>query len=136
MLFCSESRNTVVSHRGEVIGLGGYGAIKDWVRDGKSIRAGDVGAMIDPAHRGRGYATEAFRLAINWAFTSAREGGPQLDLVTITTGEGNGAMIRLADEKLGLKGKGTRRNSPEQGAEDTIELYYELTKEDWQTVSH
>ncbi|OAA81158.1 Acyl-CoA N-acyltransferase [Akanthomyces lecanii RCEF 1005] len=118
-----------------VIGLGGYGAIKNWVRDGKPLRAGDVGAMIDPAHRGKGYATEAIRLAVDWAFAPAREGGLQLDLVTITTGEDNAAMVKLADEKLGLKGKGTRRPSQEEGGEGVTEVYYELTKKDWQEVS-
>ncbi|TQV96163.1 Acyl-CoA N-acyltransferase [Cordyceps javanica] len=117
-----------------VIGLGGYGAIKDWVRGGAPLRAGDVGAMIDPAHRGKGYAAEAIRLAVDWAFTPAAEGGPQLDLVTITTGEDNAAMIRLAEHKLGLKGRGTRRASEEKGQEGVAEMYYELTKKDWQDV--
>lgn len=120
---------------GLVIGLGGYGAIKDWVRDGRKIRAGDVGAMIDPAYRGKGYATEAIRLGIDWAFTPVSEGGPQLDLVTITTTEDNAPMVKLANEKLGLKGRGTRRASPEEGAESTVELYWELTKNDWQEIS-
>lgn len=120
---------------GLVIGLGGYGAIKDWVRDGKNIRAGDVGALIEPAYRGRGYATEAFRLAIDWAFTPVSEGGPQLDLVTITTLDDNAAMVKLADEKLGLKSLGQRRGSPEEGGEGKFEMYYELTKMDWEEVS-
>lgn len=118
-----------------VIGLGGFGAIKDWVRDGRPLRAGDVGAMMDPAHRRRGYAAEAIRLAIAWAFTPAEDGGPQLDLVTITTTEDNAAMVRLAEDKLGLRGRGTRRASEEEGTEPTTEMYYELTKQDWQAVS-
>lgn len=118
-----------------VVGLGGFGAIKDWVREGRPLRAGDVGAMIDPAHRGKGYATEAIRLAIGWAFTPASAGGLQLDLVTITTGEDNAAMVKLAEDKLGLKGRSTRRPSPEEGQENTTEIYYELTSKDWQEVS-
>ncbi|OAA68877.1 Acyl-CoA N-acyltransferase [Cordyceps fumosorosea ARSEF 2679] len=119
-----------------VIGLGGFGAVKDWTRAGRAVRAGDVGAMIDPAHRGRGYATEAIRLAIEWAFTpaAAEGGGPQLDLVTLTTSADNEAMVRLAGGKLGLRGRGTRRPSEEEGQEGVTELYYELTKEDWQEI--
>ncbi|EJP65737.1 Acyl-CoA N-acyltransferase [Beauveria bassiana ARSEF 2860] len=116
-----------------VIGLGGYGAIKELVRDGKTIRAGDVGAMIDPEYRGKGYATEAMRLAIDWAFAEATGGGGglQLDLVTVTTLEDNVAMVKLAEDRLGLKGRGTRRACGEEGAEGKTEVYYELTKEDW-----
>ncbi len=118
---------------GTVIGLGGYGAIKDWVRDGRKVRAGDAGVMIDPAYRGKGYATEAMRMAIDWAFTPVDAGGPQLDLVTITTGEENAAMVKLVDEKLGLRSQGNRRESPEKNAKGAIEMYYELTKEKWES---
>ncbi|KAF1737658.1 hypothetical protein CRV24_003280 [Beauveria bassiana] len=106
-----------------VIGLGGYGAIKELVRDGKTIRAGT----------GKGYATEAMRLAIDWAFAEATGGGGglQLDLVTVTTLEDNVAMVKLAEDRLGLKGRGTRRACGEEGAEGKTEVYYELTKEDW-----
>ncbi|KAM3522905.1 hypothetical protein MY4038_008405 [Beauveria bassiana] len=119
-----------------VIGLGGYGAIKELVRDGKTIRAGDVGAMIDPEYRGKGYATEAMRLAIDWAFAEATGGGGglQLDLVTVTTLEDNVAMVKLAEDRLGLKGRGTRRACGEEGAEGKTEVYYELTKEDRQRM--
>ncbi|OAA40783.1 acetyltransferase [Beauveria brongniartii RCEF 3172] len=121
-----------------VIGLGGYGAIKELVRDGRMIRAGDVGAMIDPEYRGKGYATEAMRLAIGWAFadaTTGSGGGLQLDLVTVTTLEDNVAMVKLAEDRLGLKGRDTRRACGEEGAEGKTEVYYELTKKDWQEVS-
>lgn len=116
---------------GTVIGLGGYGAIKDWVRDGRKVRAGDAGVMIDPAYRGKGYATEAMKMAIDWAFTPVSAGGPQLDLVTITTVADNSAMIKLVDEKLDLKSKGQRRESPEEDTNDVIEMYYEFNKEQW-----
>ncbi|KAM3559772.1 hypothetical protein MY1884_003271 [Beauveria asiatica] len=122
-----------------IIGLGGFGAIKELVRDGRKIRAGDVGAMIDPEYRGKGYATEAMRLAIDWAFADATTGsgggGLQLDLVTVTTLEDNVAMVKLAEDRLGLKGRDTRRACEEEGAEGKTEVYYELTKKDWQEVS-
>ena len=124
---------TSAEGNGTVIGLGGYGAIKDWTRDGRKVRAGDAGVMIDPAYRGKGYASEAMKLAIDWAFTPVSTGGPQLDLVTVTTLEGNAPMIKLTDEKLGLKGLGCRRESPEEDADGAIEMYYELTKELWES---
>ncbi|KAL6881163.1 acyl-CoA N-acyltransferase [Trichoderma novae-zelandiae] len=115
------------------IGLGGFGAIKDWERDGRNVRAGDVGVMMDPAYKRQGYGAEAMKMAINWAFTPASEGGPQLDLVTITTLEDNGLMLRLLHEKLGLEGKGVAR--PAEFDKDKNEIYYELSKENWESIS-
>jgi RimJ/RimL family protein N-acetyltransferase len=112
-----------------VIGLGGFGAIKDWERGGKKIRAGDVGVMMDPAYKRKGYGVEAMKMATSWAFMSAAEGGPQLDLVTITTLEDNEAMLKLLNEKFGLEGKGISR--PAEFDSDKNEMYYELSKEDW-----
>lgn len=111
------------------IGLGGYGAIKDWERDGRKIRAGDAGVVLDERHRGKGYAVEAMKLAIDWAFTPVADGGPQLDLVTITTLASNEAMIRLTEDKLGLKGKGVLRTA--EFGDPAGETYYELTPNEW-----
>ncbi|EGR51951.1 uncharacterized protein TRIREDRAFT_120120 [Trichoderma reesei QM6a] len=117
----------------KVIGIGGFGAIKDWERDGRKVRAGDVGVMLDPAYKRQGYGVEAMKMAINWAFTPASEGGPQLDLVTITTLEDNDPMVKLLHKKLGLEGKGVV--SPAEFDKDKNEIYYELTKEDWRSIS-
>ncbi|UNI21617.1 hypothetical protein JDV02_007593 [Purpureocillium takamizusanense] len=118
-----------------MIGLGGFGAIKDWVRDGTPLRAGDVGVMLAPAHRRRGYAAEAMRLAIDWAFTPVAAGGPQLDLVTVTTLAGNEPMVRLAEDRLGLRGRGVLRPAAGEHGESTVgELYYELTAEAWKRL--
>ncbi|KAK5998595.1 hypothetical protein PT974_00976 [Cladobotryum mycophilum] len=114
------------------IGLGGFGAIKDWERDGKKIRAGDVGVLIDPKYRGKGYAVEAMKMAINWAFSPVNAGGPQLDLITITTLEENTAMLNLV-KKLGIKGEGITR--PVEHEEGKQEVYYEVKPEDWQEAS-
>ncbi|KAK2590425.1 hypothetical protein QQS21_011898 [Conoideocrella luteorostrata] len=114
-----------------VIGLGGFGAIKDWERDGKKIRAGDVGVVIAEEYRGEGYALEAMKMAIDWAFTPVKHGGPQMDLVTVTTLANNTAMLRLTDEKLGLKGKGVLRDA--EFGDPAGEMYYELTAEEWDT---
>lgn len=111
-----------------VIGCGGYGAIKDWERDGKPVRAGDAGVLIDKVHRGKGYAVEAMKLAVDWAFIPVSEGGPQMDIVTITTVSTNDAMIKLTEDKLSLKGKGVRR----PGEFDPFEIYWELRQDDWE----
>lgn len=114
---------------GQIIGLGGYGAIKDWERDGRKIRAGDVGVLLDSQFRGKGYGLEALKLAIDWGFSPVSEGGPQMDLVTLTTLEDNAPMVRIAEEKLGLKGKGVLR--PAEFEADKNEWFWEMTAEDW-----
>lgn len=114
----------------KIIGVGGYGAIKDWVRDGVNVRAGDGGIVLDPEYRGKGYAAEAMKMDINWAFTSTSHGGPALDIVTVTTADYNTPMIKLVDDKLGLKGRGVRR----PGEFDPFEMYYEITKKEWDAI--
>lgn len=116
-----------------VIGLGGFGAIKTRMRDGRKIRSGDAGAMLDPAYKRRGYGTEAMKMAMGWAFTPTSEGGPQLDLVTITVLEDNEPMLELVNEKLGLEGKGIARLA--EFDDDKQEIYYELKKEDWENMN-
>ncbi|KJZ79822.1 hypothetical protein HIM_00536 [Hirsutella minnesotensis 3608] len=119
----------------EVIGLGGFGAIKTLhhpSRPGRSLRAGDAGVLIGESHRARGYAAEAMRLAIDWAFTPVAQGGPQLDLVTVTTLRDNAPMIALAERHLGLAGKGVLR--PAEGGEPVGEMYYELWPEEWHAM--
>ena len=113
---------------GAVIGLGGYGAIKQLERNGDTLRAGDVGALIDADYRGKGYATEAMKLAMDWGFATVAQGGLQLDLVTLTTLADNEPVIKLINDKLGLKGKSVTRESEMEGK---TELYWELKKEDW-----
>jgi RimJ/RimL family protein N-acetyltransferase len=116
-----------------IIGLGGFGAIKSPKRDGRRIRVGDAGVMLDPAYKRLGYGLEAMKMAIRWAFTPASEGGPQLDLVSITMLEDNDLMLKLVNEKLGLEGRGVTRES--EFDEDKLEVYYELTKEDWENIN-
>lgn len=116
-----------------VIGLGGFGAIKNRKREGRRVRVGDAGVMLDPAYKRRGYGLEAMKMAIGWAFTPVSEGGPQLDLVTITMLEDNALMLKLVNEKLGLEGRGVTRAS--EFDENKMEIYYELNKEDWESMN-
>jgi RimJ/RimL family protein N-acetyltransferase len=114
----------------KMIGLGGAGWIHTRDEDGKKIRAADMGVMIDPTYRGRGFAVEAMRLAAEWGFIPVKDGGPQFDLVTMTTLEENVAMVRLVENKLGLKG--VRRESKEKGVEGKMEVHWEVDAEKWE----
>ncbi|KAG8422926.1 hypothetical protein J3459_009953 [Metarhizium acridum] len=122
----------LTSEGDRVIGLGGFGAIKDWERRGGRVRAGDAGVVVDEAYRGNGYAAEAMRLAVDWAFTPVAAGGPQLDLVTVTTAATNTPMLALAEDKLGLRGKGVLRHH--ESGHAAGEMYYELTAAEWNHI--
>ncbi|KAH7165465.1 GNAT domain-containing protein [Dactylonectria macrodidyma] len=113
---------------GTMIGLGGYGAIKELERDGQKLRAGDVGVLIDADYRGKGYATEALKLAMDLGFAGVGQGGLQLDRITITTLDDNEPVIKLVNDKLGLSGKSVKREAEIAGK---MELYWELKKGDW-----
>ncbi|KAF9870373.1 acetyltransferase [Colletotrichum karsti] len=102
---------------GRVIGFGGFGGINE--TEGK-VRVGDVGVMIDKEFRGRGFAVEAMRLAVEWAFRGVEEGGLQLDRVSATMREENVAMVRLVEGRLGWEG--VRRGG---------EVFFEVTEETW-----
>lgn len=126
---------------GLVIGIGGFGSIKDLSpatgspvpppEDGRAggrdefVRVGDVGAMINAEYRGRGFAKEAVRLAMEWGFKSAAEGGLQLDQITATTLAKNAAMVKVLD-RFGWKGQ---PKTSEEGAE---ELDYKISWEQWE----
>ncbi|WYZ46310.1 hypothetical protein EsH8_IX_000535 [Colletotrichum jinshuiense] len=111
---------------GRVIGFGGFGGINEHEEEGRKVRVGDVGAMINPEHRGRGFATEALRLAVEWAFRGVREGGLQLDRVTATMSERNAPMVGLVEKKLGWQG--VVKPGKEEG---DGEVLFEVTKDTW-----
>lgn len=117
-----------------LIGIGGYGAIHTLPpsaeSNGHPRRAGDAGVVIDPEYRNRGIAVACMRMAIDWGFKSAEEGGLALDLVTITTSEDNEKMRKLVDQKLGLEGRGVAR----EGGPTGKEIYYELDKKAWEEL--
>ncbi|KAJ3550164.1 hypothetical protein NM208_g122 [Fusarium decemcellulare] len=121
----------IVEHGDEekVVGLGGFGSIKTWQREGKIVRAGDAGVLLDNEAQGKGYGREAMVLAMDWAAAPASEGGLQLDMITITTLADNEPMIGLVQKKLGLEGKGLLR--PAEFDKEKLEIYYEITAEDW-----
>ncbi|ORY62922.1 uncharacterized protein BCR38DRAFT_344380 [Pseudomassariella vexata] len=130
----------------QVIGLGGFGSLKDLGveektavpkedREGKSrgpgtyLRVGDVGAMVNYEYRRRGFAVEAIRMAMEWGFRKASEGGLQLDKITSTTLLDNRPMVDLLEKKMGWKG--TKRVAEELW-EGKDEMFYEMTVEEWE----
>lgn len=99
----------------KVVGLGGFGHIGT---EGNK-RIGDVGIMLDPQVRGKGYGVEAMKMAIGYAFDVLK-----LDEVTATMQEKNVPMRNLLDKKLEVKG--TKRQG-EFGPESC----YLILPEDW-----
>ncbi|KAF4845746.1 hypothetical protein CGCSCA4_v006196 [Colletotrichum siamense] len=113
---------------GVVIGLGGFGGINESTSDdGSKRRVADVGAMLNPEYRGKGFATEAIRLAVEFAFRGVAEGGLQVDAVSATMSERNLPMVGLVEKKLGWVG--VRRAGEKEG--DDGEIYFEVTKDTW-----
>ena len=88
-----ERFNLVVVVEGKVVGIGGTGYIHD--RNGK--RVGDVGIMLNPEARGKGYAHESLRMTIDHALRVLC-----LDGVTISCQAANVAMRGLLEKKFGL----------------------------------
>lgn len=127
-----EKKNGEDEEDGIVIGLSGFGNISTLeVGEGpgrkRILRTGDVGAMINPPYRGRGFAVEAIRLSVEWGFAKLREGGLQLDSITASTDVENEPMIRLLEEKF--EWTGVRKEK-----EDVPGRYwmsYEMRSEEW-----
>ncbi|UQC76053.1 acetyltransferase [Colletotrichum lupini] len=111
---------------GTVIGFGGYGGINEQEEDGRRIRVGDVGVMINPGYRGRGFAAEAVRLAVEWGFRRVAEGGLQLERVSATMSERNVPMRGLVEKRFGWAGV----VKPGKGEGDG-EVFFEVTGETW-----
>ncbi|KAK1465492.1 acetyltransferase [Colletotrichum cuscutae] len=123
--------NLVVVHVGDeeegtVVGFGGYGGINEHGEDGRRIRVGDVGVMINPGYRGRGFAAEAVRLAVEWGFRRVAEGGLQLERVSATMSERNVPMRGLVEKRFGWAG--VVKPGKEEG---DGEVFFEVTGETW-----
>ncbi|KAK1507687.1 acetyltransferase [Colletotrichum tamarilloi] len=111
---------------GTVIGFGGYGGINEHEEDGQRVRVGDVGVMINPEYRGRGFAAEAVRLAVEWGFRKVAEGGLQLERVSATMSERNVPMRGLVEKRFGWAG--VVKPGKEEG---DGEVFFEVTGETW-----
>lgn len=88
-----------------IIVVGGFGSIKNRKRDGRRIRVGDAGVMMDLDYKRLSYGLEAMKMAIEWVYTPASEGRAQLDLVTIMALEENKSMLQLMIRSLNWWGR-------------------------------
>lgn len=79
----------------------------------------DIGYAVVPAERGKGYASEAARVLIDWAF-----GHPMVQVVTADCEESNPASAAVLTE-AGMKRAG-RRNKL---------LHWKMTRRDWRESS-
>ena len=77
-----------------MVGLSGMGHVETR-DDGKRI--GDAGVMINPDARGKGYAYESLRMAIDYGLREL-----ELDEVTVEMREANVEMRGLMDRKFGI----------------------------------
>lgn len=110
--------NLVVLVDGKIVGLSGLGRI---TTDISGKRTGDVGVMIDPEFRGRGYAQEALRISFNYALKVLG-----IDEVVVSCTAANLAMQGLMEAKLGLDALRIDPRSSEFGNE----CLYIVKKED------
>ncbi|KAK1728970.1 acetyltransferase [Colletotrichum acutatum] len=111
---------------GTIIGFGGYGGINEHEEDGQKVRVGDVGVMINPEFRGRGFAAEAVRSAVEWGFRKVAEGGLQLERVSATMSERNVPMRGLVEKRFGWTG--VVKPGKEEG---DGEVFFEVTGATW-----
>lgn len=71
-------------------------------------RRGEVGIVMDPASRRKGYATEAIRMLVDWGFTRITEKGLGIQSVTFRVKHENQAMKDLLEDKLTILDEQTR----------------------------
>lgn len=120
---------------GKIVGLSGYGAVKyhDDVNgrveiDGVKKRTeGNVGVMLNPEARGKGFGMEAFWMSVSWGFEKAG-----FDEVSVTMLESNKGMRGIMDKALksGFPAKLTKGVLVTDGIEE-VEMDYRLSIKDW-----
>ena len=94
-----ERVNVVVLVRGEMVGTGGFGLI----RQSEGKRIGDSGILLIPQMRSKGYEYEALRMLIDYGIQKLG-----LDRVDIAAEDGDNAMKELMEKWFGLKGRNIR----------------------------
>jgi len=104
----------------EVFGISGFGGIDEFEREvkgeKKKVRFADVGVMLNEEWRGKGYAAEAVRLSVKFAFEKLKTGGVSCEMKEV-----NEAMVGLVDKKFGW-----RRVESDEG-----EVRFEVMPEEW-----
>ena len=94
-----------------------------WVSEGD--RTAEIGFIFDPRHQGKGFATEAARAMVEWAFTSAG-----LHRVIGRTEARNSASIRVL-EKLGMRLEAHFVENEWVKGEWQSELVYSVLEREW-----
>lgn len=122
--------NFVVEIEGEVVGVGGLGwigytksktdAARSKEDSSNDIYVGAAGIMLDTRVRGKGYAVEALRMIMDYAFTVLR-----LDEVRVGSTGANVAMKGLMENKFGLVGE---RIEPDQFGNEWV---WRIRKDEW-----
>src|SRR5262249_20745058 len=88
-------------------------------------RTGEVGFVIDPAHQGRGYATEAARAMLDWGF-----GTFGLHRIIGRTEARNAASARVL-ERLGMRREAHLVENEWVKGEWQSELVYAILDREW-----
>jgi RimJ/RimL family protein N-acetyltransferase len=88
-------------------------------------RTAEVGFIFDPRHQGKGFATEAARALVDWAFTSAG-----MHRVIGRTEARNAASARVL-EKLGMRREAHFVESEWVKGEWQSELVYAILEREW-----
>jgi len=85
----------------------------------------EIGFTIAPGYQGRGYATEAVRLLVDYLFTALGK-----HRVTACCDARNAASVALL-ERLGMRREGHLRQSTWAKGEWTDDLLYALLRDEW-----
>jgi aminoglycoside 6'-N-acetyltransferase len=85
----------------------------------------DIGFTIAPAHQGRGYATEAVRLLVDYLFAARGK-----HRITACCDPRNAASVAVL-ERLGMRREGHLRQSTWAKGEWTDDLLYAVLREEW-----
>ncbi len=85
----------------------------------------EIGFTVKPSEQGKGYATEAVRALLDYAFKNLRK-----HRVTASVDPRNAASIRLL-EKIGMRQEGLFRKSIWTGKDWADDLRYALLDEEW-----
>lgn len=91
-------------------------------------RCGNLAYLIDPDHRGEGYATNAARALVRYGFHEL--GLNRIEAKALAL---NGGSRRVL-EKLGFTVEGRRRESVIFYGEYVDEIYYGLLAEEWNSI--
>jgi RimJ/RimL family protein N-acetyltransferase len=89
----------------------------------------EIGFTIAPDYQGRGYATEAVRLLLNYLFTERGK-----HRITAYCDPRNAASVALL-ERLGMRREGHLRESTWAKGQWTDDLVYGLLRDEWRPAS-